>query len=524
MKLVAQNLKGYYKQLVLGPFFKLCEAIIELLIPLVMANIIDIGIARGNTDYVWRNSMLMLGLAILGAIFAMICQYYAAVAAGNFGRSLRSQLFRHVFILSNFETDTIGTGGLITRLTNDTLQIQNGVNMGIRLGSRIPFLVIGSIVMAMFLNWRIGLVFLISTPLIMLVLFLIMKYTLPRYVNLQQEQDTLSRLAGENLDGTRVIRAFSRQEEEKRDFESAGNKLSKIMIHVGRISGALNPLTSFIVNMAIVLIVWLGTRFAYEGNAEAGHIVALVSYMNMILLALVIAVNVIILLTRALASAKRVEAVLETEPTIKDGPGASEIDGAPAIDFENVFFAYNQGGDNALANITFTVQSGQTLGIIGGTGSGKSTLAGLIVRFFDPDGGQVLIGGADAKEYALHSLRGKVGFVPQVASLFSGTVRQNLTMSDPDANDERLWEALKTAQAAEFVEKLPQGLDTHVTEMGKNLSGGQRQRLTIARALVGNPKILILDDSASALDYATDAALRKALRSRSESFTTVIIS
>ncbi|MDL2324729.1 ABC transporter ATP-binding protein/permease [Ruminococcaceae bacterium OttesenSCG-928-A16] len=524
MKLIAQNFKGHYREIILGPLFKLLEAILELLVPLVMANIIDVGIRNGDAAYVVKNGVIMLVLAVLGAASAMVCQYFAAVAAGHFGRRLRKQVYHHVLSLSQAQLEEFGAGGLITRLTNDTNQIQNGVNMAIRLGSRIPFLAVGSIVMSFIINWKIGLVFLLSTPFIVLVLYLIMKRTVPRYSEIQQNQDILSRLSGENLEGTRVIRAFSRQQQEQEDFEKAGDAMSNITVRVGKISAALNPITTLIVNLAIVAIVWLGARLAFNAASQPGQIIALVNYMNQTLLALIMAANLTVLFTRALASTKRVAQVLQTQPSIVNGPGATEVTGAPAIAFNQVSFAYHQGGEAVLEDISFTVAQGQTVGIIGGTGSGKTTLAALIARNYDVTSGEVLVNGVSVKQYALHVLRAKIGMVPQKAALFSGSVRRNLTLGAPTATDEEIWQALQTAQGADFVKNLPGGLDAIIEEGGKNLSGGQKQRLTIARALVRRPQILILDDSSSALDYATDAALRRALKEDTQTMTTIMIS
>ena len=523
MRLVSESLKGYRRELVLGPVFKLLEAIIELLIPLVMADIIDIGIASGDMKYVISKAGLMLGMAIVASVFAMTCQYYAALAAGHFGQQLRGRLFEHVFQLTDAQTDFYGSGGLISALTNDSLQVQSGVNFAIRLGSRVPFLFFGSLIMALLLNWRIGLVFAGCAAIIALLLYLVMRSTLPQYEEIVHKQAELSRLAGESLDGARVIRAFSRRKTEEAEFDAKATALSRLLIRAGKISGALNPMTGFVVNIALVLVVYFGAGFALEGLIEVGQIAALVGYMNMTLLALVVAANTLIIMTRALASARRLEHLLAFEPEIVDGAGAAQRADAPAIEFREVSFAYHKGSENALAKIDFCLERGKTLGIIGGTGAGKSTLVGLLLRYFDSDSGRVLVNGADVRDYSLAELRGKIGLVPQRATLFSGTVRENIAVGNENALDEDIWSVLETAQAAEFVRDLPVGLDSLVEEDGKNFSGGQRQRLTIARALVRTPELLILDDSASALDYATDAALRRALKDH-EKMTTVIIS
>lgn len=508
----------------MGPIFKMFEAIFELLIPLVMANIIDIGIRDGNKQYVVQQGLIMLLLAVLGAAAGITCQYYAAVAAGQFGKNLRNQLYRHLMKLSDEDVEKIGTGGLITRLSNDTSQVQNGLNMAIRLGSRVPFLAIGSIGMALYLNWRIGIIFLVTTVVIVVVLYFIMRSTLPKYGTIQQGQDTISRLSQENLEGTRVIRAFSKQNQEKQDFAKASDGLADIIIRVGKVSAALNPLTTAIANFAIIGIVWLGARLTFHNISEPGEIIALVSYMSQTLLALVLAANLIVLFSKAIASGKRVEEVLDTKPSVQDGAGATEDLQAPAVRFSNVYFGYHEGGEPALEGIDFTLQHGQIMGIIGGTGSGKSTLANLIVRNYDVQSGSVQVDGDDVRHYTLNRLRKKIGFVPQSAALFSGTIRKNLQLGAPNATDEELWQALSIAQGKEFVEKLPEGLDYVIKEGAKNVSGGQKQRLTIARALACKPEVLILDDSASALDYATDAALRSALRHETQNLTTIIIS
>lgn len=526
MKKIGENLKGHYREVILGPLFKLFEAILELLVPLVMASIIDNGILKNDKSYIVKGGLLLIILAILGIIAAMICQYYAAVAGGYFGRNLRGQIYQHVMRLSGDEVDKYGTGGLITRLTSDANQIQVGINIAIRLATRVPFLALGSIIMALMINVKIGLIFLFSTPFIALVLYIIMKRTVPQYKNIQSGNDTLSRLAGENLEGARVIRAFSREENETQEFASEAEILSRLTKRVGKISALLNPLTSVIVNFAIIAIVWLGAGQVFQGDMQTGAIIALVSYMNQTLLAMIVAANIIVLFTRAIASAKRVAEVLETEPSIVDGAGAIENANAPIIAFQNASYTYHTGARNAIENISFSVEKGTTLGIIGGTGSGKSTLIKLLLRQYDCTSGVVMVQGADVREYKLPVLRGKIGLVPQTAALFTGTVRRNMQISAPKAEDKDIWVALEAAQAAEFVKQMPDRLDSKITEGGKNLSGGQRQRLTIARALVRKPEIVILDDASSALDYATDAALRKSLAilSKTEGLTTVMIS
>lgn len=529
MKKLLGNFKGYYKEIILGPTFKLLEAILELFVPLVMAGIIDIGIAQRDKSYIISHGLLLFLLALLCVGAGMVCQYYSVVVSGQFGRRLREQTYRHVMKLSGHDTPSLQSADLITHLTNDINQIQTGVNMAIRLATRAPFLAIGSIVMAVMLNWRIGIIFLVSTPLIVLILYKIMKASLPSYVEIQQGQDKISRLSAENLAGVRVIRAFSRQYEAEREFTDAADNLTALTVRVGKISMALNPITSFVVHVAIIGIIWFGAKFAAAGQIVSGEIIALVSYMNQTLLALIVIANIIVLFTRAIASAKRVGALLDTEPSIVAPAETSEHHdvGSDAVIFDDVTFYYHKGAREAIDNMSFTIPYGQTVGIIGGTGSGKTTLVNLIMRYFDINSGSISVCGSDVREADPEKLRENIGLVPQKAVLFSGSVRHNLKMSAPDADDDQLWHALEVAQGAEFVRSMPNGLDSMIEEAGKNLSGGQRQRLTIARALVRKPKLLILDDSTSALDYATDAALRSALAAEkklNDSMTVVIIS
>lgn len=525
MKKLLKYFDGYYKQLILGPSFKLFEAILELLIPLIMANIIDKGIANGDKGYIISHGALMLALGFVGLCFAITCQYFAAVCAQGFGRSLRRDLFRHIFSLSQAQSGKIGTDSLITRLTNDVNQVQTGVNMAIRLATRAPFLAVGSIVMSFTISPKIGSIFLISTPIIVFVLYKIMKISVPFYTQIQKKQDGISRLVGENLAGARVVRAFSREASEIEQFKESGDELSDATVRVGKTSALLNPLTYVIVNLAIVAIVWFGGVLANSGELQQGQIIALVNYMTQTFLALVVLANLIVIFTKAVASAGRVCEILEFDSDM-DIPAVSktESENAASVSFDGVSFAYNKSGDDALTDIDFALKTGETLGIIGGTGCGKTTIVNLILRYYDATKGAVLVNGVNVKDYTSEDLHAKIGLVPQTAMLFAGTVRSNLMLGAPNADDAQLWRALSTAQGKDFVEKLPQGLDSTVEEMGKNLSGGQRQRLTIARALAKNPQILVLDDSASALDYATDAALRKAIKSDTENMTVIMIS
>ncbi len=525
LKTLVPYFRGYYRQLVLGPVFKLSEAILELLVPLIMADIIDVGIARGDVGYIVRHGLLMLALGAVGFGCALTCQYFAAVCGQGFGRALRKGVFTRVMGLSRAQYGAVGTDSLITRITSDVNQVQTGVNMFIRLAVRAPFLAVGSIVMAFVINWRIALVFLLSTPLIVLVLYVIMHRSLPFYTRIQNGQDTIARLAGENLEGVRVIRAFSRQDSEVSAFSRAGDDLAALNVRVGKISAALSPITTVIVNFAIVVIVWMGANYADAGIVAQGDIIALVNYMTQTLLALIVLANLIVIFTRAIASAKRVGEVLSLQDNMpQPAHSAAKTPGAPRISFERVTFTYPGGGDPALEELSFSLAAGETLGVIGGTGCGKTTLVRLLCREYDATCGAVKVDGVDVRDYTLADLHREIGIVPQAARLFTGTVRSNLRLGDENASDEQLWHALRIAQGEAFVREKPQGLDTPVEEGGKNLSGGQKQRLTIARAVVTDPAILILDDAASALDYATDAALRRSLREEAAGRTVVMVS
>lgn len=523
MKQLLSSFQGYYRHMVIGPVFKLAEAVLELMIPLLVADMIDIGIQTGDTQYVLQRGLLMLLLGITGFFCALICQYFAAKSAQGFACALRKKLFRHVFALNSAEYGTLGADTLITRLTSDVNQMQTGVNMFIRLAVRAPFLTIGSIVMAMRIHTGIGMIFLITTPLIILVLYCVMSRSVPFYTHIQAGQDTISRLAGENLAGARVIRAFNRQKSEREAFRKAGDDLAAITVRVGKISAALNPITTIIVSAGILAIIWRGAKLVQIGNLAQGQIIALVSYMTQTLLALIVLANIIVIFTKALASAKRVAAVLDTQPSLQYPPtSAPAIPGAPVVEFQNIGFAYTKGGEHALEDITFTLQTGQTLGIIGGTGCGKTTVARLLQRDYDPAEGTVYLHGVPLQNITHEDLQAQINFVPQTAQLFAGTIRSNLQLANQTASEQAMWQALETAQGAAFVKAKEDGLEARVEEGGKNLSGGQKQRLTIARALLHGGDVLVLDDCASALDYATEAALRKALAA--EKITTILIS
>ena len=526
----ARFLKQFKKEVLIGPVFKLTEAVFELIVPLVMAQIIDVGIANGDRGYVLRMGGVMVLLGLVGLGCALICQYCAARASQGFGTVLRSEMFRHINTLSHGEIDQIGTPSLITRITNDVNQLQLAVAMLIRLVVRAPFLVIGATVMALLLDWKLACIFFVAAPLMALVLYLVMSRSIPFYRIIQKKLDRISLITRENLSGVPVIRAFSRQEKEKERFAQASEDQMSTSIAVGRISALLNPLTSAIINLAIAAVIWFGGFRVDAGGMTQGEVIAFVNYLNQILLAMIVVANLVVIFTKAAASATRVDEVLELHPSIVNRVSrpAQEVEGSPEIAFDAVSFAYPDAGAYSLSDISFTVARGQTLGIIGGTGCGKSTLVNLIPRFYEVSQGSIKVDGVDVRDYPMEQLRGKVGIVPQRAVLFSGTLRQNMQWRKQDATDEEIWQALETAQAASFVRKMPDGLDSVILQGGKNLSGGQKQRLTIARALVGEPEILILDDSASALDFATDAALRQAIAKfsaeRGNRMTTIIVS
>lgn len=515
----------YKKELILGPFFKLWEAVFELIIPLVMAKIIDVGIASRDVGYVLRLGGVILGLAAVGFCSTLVCQYIAAKASQGVGKDLRNDMFRHINTLSHGEIDRLGTSSLITRLTNDINQYQMGVAMLIRLAIRTPFLVIGSAIMALTIDVWLSLVFFAAIPLIAVVLFFIMAKASPMYVTVQRKLDRVSLLTRENLSGSRVIRAFSKQRQAEQTFSDAVEDQTAAAVRVARISALMNPAAYAIMNLAIVAIVWFGGYRVFDGALSQGQIIAFVNYMMQILAALLAMANIILIFTKAAASAQRIADVFDTKPSVVSGANqAVSVTGeAPVVRFKDVCFSYSATGENALTDISFDLNLGQTLGIIGATGCGKSTLVQLIPRFYDVTSGTVEVDGIDVRQYDLQVLRKKIGMVPQSAVLFSGTIRSNLLWGNESASDEDLWQALRIAQAEDFVRSFG-GLDRKVLQGGKNLSGGQRQRLTIARALVRHPRILILDDSSSALDYATDLALRSAIRKISEQMAVIIVS
>lgn len=522
---LARYLKKYKKNVILGPIFKLTEAVFELIVPLVMAQIIDVGIYNGDSGYVIRMGIVLVVLGVCGLGFALICQYMASVASQGFGTELRRELYHHINTLSHKEIDAFGTASLITRLTSDINQLQVAVAMLIRLVVRAPFLVIGATVMAFMIDFRLALIFAAVIPLVALVLWLVMSKTIPFYKTIQKKLDKTSLIARENLVGARVVRAFSKQNYEQERFKDNAEEIEKAAVRAGKISALLSPMNSIILNLAIVAVIWFGGFSVNAGGLTQGEVIALVNYLNQILLALVVVANLVVIFTKASACAARVNEVFDAKPSVTGKKqAAKENSSSPAVEFDSVSFAYHDNAEYALKNITFTAQRGETIGIIGGTGSGKSTLVNLIPRFYNVNKGSIKINGVNVKEYPLEQLRSKIGVVPQKAVLFSGTVKDNLKWGGDDITDEEIYKALDIAQALDFISNSPQKLDGEILQGGKNLSGGQKQRLTIARALAANPEILILDDSASALDYATDSKLRTAIKESCKDMTVFIIS
>lgn len=506
-------LRGYRAVTVLGPLFKLLEAVGELIIPLVVAAIIDKGIGGGDKTYVWKMSGVMIALGAAGLGFAVTAQYFAARASQGFGTNLRGALYRHMHTLSLSELDRFGSAGLLTRINSDTIQTQVGVAMFIRLVLRAPFLAVGALVMAVSISPKISIIFLIMAIVVSVILWLVMSRTAPYYRKIQANLDETALLTRETLSGARVVRAFSRQEEEETDFYRSADALQRKSVRANALSALLNPLTYAVINLAVIAVLYFGGKTVSAGGLTQGDVVALVNYLNQILLALVVTANLAVTFTKASASAARINEVFAAKSSVADtaDTAPAPLAGSAKLAFDNVSFAYYAGGRAALDGVGFSLGAGETLGIIGSTGSGKSTVANLIPRFYEASGGSIRIDGNDVKSYPLSSLRAKIGLVPQKAVLFSGTIRSNLLFGSGTATDEELWAALAAAQAEEFVRKLPEGLNSPVSRGGRNFSGGQRQRLTVARALVGKPEILILDDSSSALDYATESHMRHAI-------------
>lgn len=525
MKNLLKYLKGYVPQSIIAPLFKLLEACFELSVPLITADIIDVGIKNKDSAYIYQRGGLLVLMGVLGLAAALIAQYFSAKASTGFGNALRKALYRHINTLSYKEIDRIGTSTLLTRLVNDTTQVQSAVNRFFRLFMRSPIIAVGAIVVCFTINSELTLIFLIAAPLLAFTIFFITKLTIPRFKKIQGKLDKVSLVTSENLSGVRAIRAFARQASEKEQFDSSVDSLFENQRSTGRISALLYPLTYVILNLAIAAIMWFGGFSVDSGTLSQGELIALINYMTQILSALVALALLIQFLTKGIASAGRINDIFAVKPSITDENNTTvePCEGAAAIEFKNVSFAYSTN-DKTLDNISFTAAKGDVIGIIGGTGSGKSTLISLIPRFYDADEGEILINGVNVKSYPLSQLSGIVGIVPQKAVLFKGTIRENLRWRKKNADDAEIKEALDIAQALEFVEQKPDKLDEMLTQGGKNLSGGQRQRLTIARALVGNPQIVILDDSASALDTATDYKLRKALGEKLPDTTTVIVS
>ena len=542
MKSLLVYLKDYKKESILAPLFKMLEASFELLVPLVMASVIDVGIAREDRPYIIRMCLVLIALGITGFVCSVTAQYFSAKAAAGFGTGVRHALFAHIQELGFAEMDEIGSSTLITRMTSDISQTQSGVNLVLRLFLRSPFIVFGAMLMAFTVDVQSAVIFAVVIPVLSVIVFGIMLITMPLYRKVQSHLDSVLLTARENLTGVRVIRAFNKEREETERFERENQVLTDAQKFVGRISGLMNPLTYIIVNGGIIALIYVGALRVNIGDLTQGEVVALINYMSQILVELVKLANLIITVTKSVACGSRIESVLRIRPDMKNGvrtwqepiPGTSGAQtsggtpscdlSAPAVEFDNVSFTYKGAGAESLSSITFCAQRGQTIGIIGGTGSGKSSLVNLIPRFYDADRGGIKIFGSDVKEYKTEELRAHIGVVPQKAVLFKGTIAENLRWGNESASDSELYRALDIAQAREFVEKKEGGLNFQIEQGGRNLSGGQKQRLTIARALVRRPEILILDDSASALDFATDAALRNAVRSMKDNPTVFIVS
>lgn len=525
MKKLLVFLKDYKKESILGPLFKLLEASFELLVPLVMAAIIDVGIAGGDKGYVMKMCGVLVLLALIGLVCSLTAQFFAAKAAVGFAAKLRHALFSHIQGFSFSELDEVGSATLITRMTSDVNQVQSGVNLVLRLFLRSPFIVFGAMIMAFTIDVKAAMIFVVTIPALAVVVFGIMLISIPLFKKVQAGLDEVLRITRENLTGVRVIRAFHKEEEEEEHFREKNTFLTGLQLHVGKISALMNPLTYVLINLGLVALIWTGGLRVHTGAITQGEVVALVNYMSQILVELVKLANLIITVTKAVACGNRIESVLEMNSTMEDGTEERGKDAAEyLVDFENVSMRYQGGGAEAVSGITLRVKPGETIGIIGGTGAGKSTVVNLIPRFYDISGGSLRVNGRDVREYELKSLRDMIGIVPQKAVLFSGTIRENMQWGKSEATDEEIYEALEIAQAKDFVEEKDGKLDARIDQGGKNLSGGQRQRLTIARALIKKPKILILDDSASALDYATDANLRRAIRNMKDRPTVFLVS
>ena len=552
MKRLFSYMKDYKLESILGPLFKMLEASFELFVPLVVARMVDVGIRGRDSGYILKMGGVLVLLALIGLACSLTAQYFAAKAATGAATSLRNDLFSHIGRLSYTEIDTVGTSTLITRMTSDINQVQSGINMTLRLLLRSPFVVFGAMVMAFTVDVRSAFVFVVTIPVLCVVVFGIMAVSMPLYKSVQRQLDKVLLTTRENLMGVRVIRAFNRQKSETEKFDRENGNLVRMQVFVGKISALLNPVTYVIINIAVVAVIWVGAEQADSGIITQGKVIALVNYMSQILVELIKMANLIIIISKAVACMNRVDSIFKVESSIEDKgrhgsrkPGSqnsgSQNSGSqnpgpqnsgpqnpalriPKVEFKDMEFVYAGAKEPALKDISFCAMAGQTIGVIGGTGSGKSTLVNLIPRFYDAASGQVLVDGTDVKEYSLDELRDKTGVVPQKSVLFKGTLRDNMRWGKQDASDEEIYRALDTAQAREFVDSKGEGLDLYIDQGGHNLSGGQRQRLTIARALVRRPEILIMDDSASALDFATDARLRKAIRENTGDMTVFVVS
>ncbi|MDM8296266.1 ABC transporter ATP-binding protein [Enterocloster aldenensis] len=568
MKRLLSYMKDYRKESILGPLFKMLEASFELLVPLVVASMVDVGIRNRDGGYIMKMGGLLLLLALVGLACSLTAQYFAAKAATGAGTALRNDLYKHIGTLSYAEIDSAGTATLITRMTSDINQVQNGINMTLRLLLRSPFVVFGAMIMAFTVDLRSAMVFVVTIPVLCVVVFGIMLVSMPLYRSVQRQLDKVLLTTRENLMGVRVIRAFNRQESEVGKFEGENDRLVQMQVFVGKISALLNPVTYVIINVAIVAVIWVGGEQVDSGTITQGKVIALVNYMSQILVELIKMANLIILISKATACMNRVDSIFQVETSVKErgslgggthengslgggiqenvshgkgiqenvshikedscesppSTGPSAGGPVPKVEFRDMDFVYSGAKAPALSGISFKAMPGQTIGVIGGTGSGKTTLVNLIPRFYDADKGQVLVDGVDVRNHTLDGLRSKIGVVPQRPVLFKGTLRDNMKWGKKDASDEEIYDALNMAQAREFVNDKDQGLMLHIDQGGRNLSGGQRQRLTIARALVRRPEILIMDDSASALDFATDARLRKAIRQGTKDMTVFIVS
>lgn len=532
MKNFKKYFKSYIKEIIFGPTFKLIETITELIIPILIASMIDVGVANHDTKYILTYGAIVVGLNVIGIVVSIISQKLAARAAVGIGASMRSDLYKKINTFSHAELDKYSTATINNRITHDVTRIQQAISMAIRMVMRTPFLLIGSMIMAMTIDMKLSLIFLVAAPLITGVVIIILKATVPLYDRTQKNLDTVSNITRENLQGARVIRSFNKQDYEESRFEVATEKLSKSSIKVSAVSSLLNPLTATIINFSIVAVLWFGGIQVNIGVLTQGQIIAFINYLTQISTALIALANIIVALIKAINCGKRVNEVFNTTPSISSPQEVSGViteddtiaNSEYEVEFKNVSFAYPNMAKNAINNLNLKVKKGETIGIIGGTGSGKSTMVNLLPRFYDTTKGNIFIKGKNVKDYNLVALRGLMGMVPQKSVLFSGTLRENMQWRKPNATDDEIWRAIKTAQAEEFVKELDNRLDYKVQAGGKNFSGGQRQRLTIARAFVGNPEILILDDSASALDFQTDANLRHAIKTDAKNATVFLVS